>query len=71
VSEILLFPGKYGRGVTTPVLCFEDHLGSVLRAVATVRCQHEPVLHEIVRRCEGAGMEIDPQLHDAVAPGAR
>ena len=62
VSELLLFPGKHGTGITTPVLAFEDHLGARLRAVATVRCSEQPWLDELVRRCQTAGLDIDVQL---------
>lgn len=61
VSELLL-PGKYGTGITTPVLAFDDYLGARLRAVATVRCWQQPWLAEIIRRCETAGLDIDAQL---------
>lgn len=68
VAEVII-AGYRGGTITADVLAVEDYLGVRLRASATVRCWEEEWLAELVRRCETAGVSVDPAVTRALSPG--
>lgn len=68
VAEVII-AGYRGGTITAAVLAFEDYLGVRLRAVATVRCWEEEWLAELARRCETAGVSVDPAVTRALSQG--